>query len=299
MGFHNYLAIDRAYEEGRVTTAGFRKVCSSGTITTRGIWYDLSMVPGLPIPNYYASSPLTFKRLSQSEDGGLYHGGAVSPATKHLKMIQTQLSTRSTSVPANLRLLDYLGYYPFVEMAGEVTLSSGLGLSRYTDGVGVQIMAVLVAPHAGGARFTCSYTNQAGVSGRITQESICTTQAINGTIVTTGPTLTAGFHASPFIPLQIGDTGVRSIQSIIYTVEDVGLLALVLVKPLASLCIEAITADTPGPAIYNITECDYALDKFGTLPVIKDDAYLNFIVGNMGSLQTAVLSGLIETIWTA
>jgi hypothetical protein len=124
----------------------------------------------------------------------------------------------------------------------------------------------------------------------------CNTSAVIGNIATTMPVHTATYSASPFIGLQDGDTGVKSVQSINWLTEDVGLVTLVLVKPLAQISLETVSA---GPTIYSPTEKDFAIDSVGTLPEIKDDAYLNFICHPAGTMATAVIYGTMETIWTA
>ena len=77
--------------------------------------------------------------------------------------------------------------------------------------------------------------------------------------------------------------------------EDVGLLAFVLVKPIAQISLEYVSAN---PTIYNQTEKDFAIEAIGTLPEIKDDAYLNFIAHPAGTFATAVIHGMMETIWS-
>ena len=290
-GFANFEAINKAYEAGRVTISGFRKLVSSTTAT--GVWMDLSMTGGGPPPNYYASTPLIWSTLKQSIDNGIYHGGAVSPKSKRIKSLMIASSIVTTSVPSTFILCDYLGYIPFIEMIGSVE-PIGSGLSRYTDGVGVQAMAVLVAPQAGGAIFNLTYTSPQR-SGRTSKNMICNTSAVNGSIITTHPTMTATYSSSPFIGLQDGDTGIKSVQSINWVTEDVGLIAIVLVKPLAEISLYHSTA---GPVIYPQTEKDFALDNIGILPEVKDDAYLNLICMPNGTLATAVIHGMLETIWT-
>ena len=84
--------------------------------------------------------------------------------------------------------------------------------------------------------------------------------------------------------------GVRSVQSVtIGGIGDVGLFALVLVKPLATFALRGIDA---------ATEVDYLTD-FSALPEIVDDAYLNFIALPSGTLSGAPIHGLIETLWSA
>jgi hypothetical protein len=289
-GFRSYGAIVDAYDAGRYTISGWRKTPTAAT--TANIWFDLSMTGGGPTPNYYASAPLIWSTLAQSTDGGLRHGGNVSPASKHLKSFLVSATAISTLTPLPIMVLDYLGYYPFVDMAGTVTLSPGTGLTRYTDGVGVKVMAVLVAPQAGSCSFNLTYTGPQG-SGRTSKTVMCNTQTCNGTIVTSG-NLAGAYGSSPFIPLQAGDTGITSVQNVNWLSDDVGLLAIVLVKPLATIALENLSY-----TVYSPTEKDFVLDAFGSLPVIQDDAYLNLICLPTGTLAGAgsALYGMIETIW--
>jgi len=207
-------------------------------------------------------------------------------AVKHLRRVMGMTVT-ATAVPLPCILCDYLLYYPFVDMSStdEQAMIQVDTIPRYADGAGVQIMAVLVASQIGGVSFFVNYTNSAGVAGRISRTVTCNTQTVNGTIVTTAPA-TDGC-AGPFIPLQAGDMGVRSIESCTFLTGDVGLITLVLVKPLASFSIYDITA----PA-----ERDMILDGV-QLPVIKDDAYLNVICYPSGTLASAQIMGTIETVW--
>lgn len=75
-------------------------------------------------------------------------------------------------------LCDYLLYYPFVDMSiagGEFQpmVNDTASLTRYTDGEGVQIMAVEVASQIGSSQFYVTYTNQDGVAGRVTPTITC------------------------------------------------------------------------------------------------------------------------------
>ena len=282
-GLRNFESFTDCYDEGRTRITGWRKVPTQ--TTALGIWFDLSMSPGNPVPNYYASTPLTSKKLAQSTDGGIAHGGDVSPGYKHLHRI-TAISVTATAVPLPMILCDYLMYYPFIDMADSSTLIQSDTLSRYTDGEGVQVMAVEVASQAGGTSFYITYTNQDGTAGRQSQTVTCNTQVVTGTIITTAAA-TAGC-SGPFIPLQAGDTGVRSIEGVTFLSNDVGLITLVMVKPLASLNIYDIT----GPA-----EKDWAHNT-QTMPRIVDDAYLNFICLPSGTIASATIMGTAEFVFT-
>jgi hypothetical protein len=280
----NVASIIEAHNAGQTHYRTWRKVPTQ--TTGSGIWFDLSLSPGNPVPQYYAAAPLAAIALARSTDGGLDHGPNVSPYTKHLHKFMAMTQT-ATAVPLPIIICDYLLYYPFVAMdAGDQTMTNVVTIPRYTNGDGVEIMAVEVAAQVGGAQFYVTYTNSSGVSGRVSATVTCNAQTVNGTIITSAPT-TAG-TAGPFIPLQQGDSGVRSIESVTFLSGDVGLIALVLVKPLASHSIYDITAPV---------EVDFLIDR-STLPIIKDDAYLNLIVHPSGTLAAAPFNGEIQTFWS-
>jgi hypothetical protein len=285
MGFRNIKAYVDAYDEGKVRLSTWRKSPSQGT--TQGTWFDFSMSPGNPVPNYYASSPYVSAVLNGGE--GIFHGGNVAPATKHLKELM-MLATVVTALPMPMILCDYLLYYPFLDMGtnDEQFMTNSLGLPRYADGEGVQVMAVMTNPQVtGNAFFSITYTNQDGVSGRTSVPVRCNTATAIGTLINT--TRVTQDSSSAFLPLQDGDTGVRSIEAFRMTSgTDVGLICLVLVKPIARSIIRGI--DAPN-------EVDYLKD-YPSLPVIKDGAYLNFIGNVQGSLSATAIHGTAEFIWS-
>ena len=285
-GFRNARDMADAQDAGQYTYASFRKVPTQST--GAGVWFDLSMSPGNPAPNYFIGSPNVFVPMAQSTDGGLRHGGNVG-TKKHLRKLMA-LSTVTT--PISGRLLDYLGFYGFVDesVTDEQFMDNTVGLTRYADGKGVQLMPVVVAGHTGGQPFTVKYVNQDGVPGRVTKTATMGTQVTNGTILHSqgagGPYVNNG----PFLTLQAGDTGVRSVQSVtIGGVGDVGLFALVLVKPLATFSLFGNDS---------ATEVDYLVDT-PTIPEIQNDAYLNLIVMPNGQIAGSTLLGTIETTWSS
>jgi len=287
-GFANARRLADAQDAGNYLYASFRKQPTQATSV--GVWFDLSMSPGNPAPNYYIGSPGVFVPLKQSTDGGLRHGGNVSPARKFLRKLMVTTNTAAASVTP-MKLLDYIGFYGFIDesVLGEQFLDNTAPLPRHVDGAGVQLMPVVVAGQTGGQPFTVSYTNQNGVAGRTTTSVLMSTQFVNGTILCSQNGGATYPHAGPFLPLQNGDTGVRSVQSVtIGGIGDVGLFALVLVKPLASISLYEITA---------ASETDYLVEA-STMPVIEDDAYLNFIALPTGTLSGAPIIGIIETTWS-
>lgn len=290
MAVDNLRELVQAELDGQTWISSWRKTPSQ--TTGSGIWFDLMMSPGNPVPMYYAAAPNTSLAIARSTDGGFDHGQPVSPATKYLKEF-TIMSPTSTAVPLPFIICDYLMFYPFVDMSitDPQALTTSTSLPRYPTGKGVQIMAVEVAAQsgAGNPMFTLTYTNQDGVSGRVTPTVCCNTQVVNGTIINSQPSTPAGFRTAvgPFIPLQAGDTGVRSIDSVQFLTADIGLITFVLVYPLDN----SQARETPSPVERSI------ITDFMKLPVIQDDAFLGMVCMPNGTLSAAPLHGLITTIW--
>lgn len=287
-GFANIAGLVDVEIAGQSKYVSYRKV--PAVVTGAGTWIDYSMTPGNPAPQYYAAAPLTAQTMSRSTDGGIQHGGNVSPAQKYLRKM-TAMAVAAAGVPQRVYVMDYLMFYPFVDMGTSDTqaMTNTQSLTRSTDGRGVQIMAVLVAPHGlVGDSFFVTYTNQDGVAGRVTKLHIMSTAiSVNGTILTTQQSGARRF--GPFLALQDTDTGVRSIEAVQCTAgTDVGLFTLVLVKPLAELTVREITAPT---------EKDFFLESGGKLPPVEDDAYINYIACPNGSLSGVPLFGDMLFVW--
>lgn len=291
MGFANVGALVDAELAGQMSLCTYRKIPAVTTI--QGVWYDYSMAPGKPAPQYYAATPLTHAPLTRGNDGGLDHGGAVSPSTKYLRRLMLMnVTTGSGSGPQRVYILDYIAFVPFCDMGTtdqQDVANPDYVLERHSDGDGVKMMAVLVAPHGlVGDTFFVTYTNENGDTGRVTPlHTMTTTAAINGAILTTQQSGAGRF--GPFMTLQAGDKGVRSIEAVQCTAgTDVGLFTLVLVKPLGQLLIRG--QDAP-------TEVDFYLDRGGVLPVIEDDAYINMICLPVGTLASRPTVGLATFTW--
>jgi hypothetical protein len=183
--------------------------------------------------------------------------------------------------------MDYLLYYPSVEdgVLEPQVMTNTLSLPRYTTGAGVQMMAVTISSRTGGQQFTVSYTNQDGVAGRTSQTVTQNSAAAPGTVVTSA-TATAG-AAGPFIGLQDGDTGVRSVQSVTMLGADTGFFSIVLVRPIAYSVVRSTDA---------VYEKDLLI-MANELPEIQDDAFLSAVVLPQGSLSGVSIRGGLTTIW--
>jgi hypothetical protein len=285
-GFKGLFEINEKIDAGKSYYSFWRKTPSQVTIA--GQWFDMSMSPGNPAPQYYAASPLIAQQMKRSTDGGIPHGGNVSPDYKFLSRFLV-MSASATGLPMPYILCDYLLYYPFVDTGtnDEQILTNSVTLPRFTDGSGVQIMAVSVAGSVGlQPTFTVNYTNSQGVSGRTSRLHTLSTNTFNGAIMSNS--VAGAVSAMPFLGLQSGDTGVRSIESVTFvTGTDVGLLSLVLVKPLMTGVILEQTA--PSEKVCQPND--------SMMPQIYDDAFLGLLTLPNGSLSGVAFHGEIETIW--
>lgn len=297
-GFKSIGEVVDAELSGNVRNYMWRKTPSQAT--TIGIWFDLSMSPGMPTPKYwFDAAPLTAKAIYQSTDGGFYHGPNVSPKEKYLRSITTEATSTSTTnaTPMNAILMDYLLYYPSIDdgTLSEQVMDNTVTLPRYTDGKGVMMMAVTTGLRTGGQTFQVRYTNQDGVTGRLSGVVTQNAATYIGSITNSDRAISNS--ASWFIPLADGDTGVRAVESVtMISGVDVGLFSIILVKPLVQTCFRESQISTAG-TINTPYEKDFLIPT-GEMPKIYDDAFLNFVVLPQASLATTILRGDLKVVWT-
>ena len=132
-------------------------------------------------------------------------------------------------------------------------------LPRYTSGVGVHAALVIHSQLGGTATTaTVSYTNQANTAGR-------TSTAMN-----IGATGFREVGALLRIPLEAGDTGVRSVESVTLaaTTSSAGNFGVVLYRPLAML----ICNDVEGAHVH---DCISSARMIGQCAEVLDDACLS------------------------
>lgn len=281
MAIRSYKQAQECYDEGRFQESAFRKV--PALASTPGIWTDLSGAPGNPRPNYYVGSAGEATLFNGAY--GLYHGGNVAPSQKILHKLLIQ-SVSNGHAPAHYRLLDYLMFYPLIDMdeTGQVDFTNPVSLPRYSNGIGVEAMLVATNPYIGGQKFFVNYTCYTG-QDVTSQIEISNTGTIIGSIVHSGTPTVAG--SGPFIRRPAGCLGIRNINSINFQGPNGGLAAIVLVKPIADFMINETTAPV---------EIDFIMMK-KSLPIIQDGAYVNLIGCSGASWAAAPLSGTINFIW--
>lgn len=286
-GFTGVKEMVDAELNGQVRNYQWRKTPSQ--VTTAGIWFDLANTSGMPpAKQWFDAAPLTATQIKQSTDKGLYHGPNVSPAQKYLRK-SIVMGTVITPMPMTMQLCDYLLYYPTIDDSETALqeMDNTLTLPRYTDGKGVQMMAITTGARTGGQTFTVTYTNSDGVAGRVTPIMQQNTSSILGTVTTSALTPTNLGTGGPFITLQAGDTGVRSIEAVQMNGIDTGFFTLILVKPLAETFLRTNNAPV---------EIDHLIHH-AQLPRIYDDAFLGYICLPQGTLVANVLMGTLKVVW--
>lgn len=282
VGFSAVSSYVNAMLNGQESFCSFRKVPSQAS--TAGMWVDISMTAGNPLPNYYASSPLVADTLDGMK--GIFHGSNKSPSAKYLT--EVGLVTPTAGLVGAYKLLDYVLYYPFIDMdsTDEQTMDNTVTLPRYETGEGLMAIMVAAAPTTGGGSFTFNYVNQDGASKTSPTITCDTTATSIASLITSRPGV-ANVGYGPFLRLDAGDTGIRSITSLTMVVPNGGLAALVLVKPIADFAIREI--NTYAEASF--------LDRRPGPPRIYDGAYLNFIMNCAATVAAGQLSGHARFVW--
>ena len=286
-GFTGIKDVVDSVLKGQVRNYQWRKTPSQ--VTTAGIWFDLANTSGMPpAKQWFDAAPLTATQIKQSTDKGIYHGPNVSPAQKHLRKTIV-MGNVATPMPMAMMLCDYLLYYPTIDDSETALqeMDNTVTLPRYTDGKGVQMMAVTTGARTGGKTFTVTYTNSDGVAGRTAKVMQQNTSSILGTITTSMFTPTNLGTGGPFIALQHGDSGVRSVESVQMNGIDTGFFTIILVKPLAETFLREVTAPV---------EIDHLIHH-NQLPRIYDDAFLGYLCLPQGTLVGSVLLGTLKVIW--
>lgn len=299
MSFANVAAWSAAQDSGRYHLTTFRKAVASAA-TVANDFVDYTYFAGNPPANFYASAPLEAAYVETIR--GINLGNAGDQFIKSLTLMTVASSATGTS-NQNQRacLCDYLLYYPFIDTdaVGETQeMVQTVSLPRYQTGEGVFLMAVGQSAASTVGTFTVSYTNSDGVAGRTSQTTYTKAIAGGGVLVSSSTNAVTG--SQMFINLQVGDKGVRSVESVTFTAAGGGLMALVLVKPLMH---QQITQECRRTTAGNLESYGAAsqLESLIHRPAVKalSGAVLGLVsLGNAGSLASSILTGVLETQWS-
>jgi hypothetical protein len=151
----------------------------------------------------------------------------VLPATQWLRNLKLMSGSTGAGVTANGRqkiiLADLLMYYPFVDtdaVGSQQDMVNSVTLPRYDYG---NVIAVGQSTSSTTGQFTFSYTNQNGVAGRTSQNHFTFAVSAGGQVVASSVGSSTSYH--PYLSLQAGDYGVKSIEGVTFTAGGGGLMA--------------------------------------------------------------------------
>ena len=279
---------------GQSYRTDWQKSTFATTAHTAGLWYSLMRGGGNPAADTIlgTGTNLAFQALSDTvaTASGIPHGGNVG-GYKVLLSAAAQTAA-ATTAPCVLMLVDMLGFYPIttVTTTGAQTLNNTVTLPRYTNGAGVQ--AFLTPSTVMGAatpNITLNYTNSAGTAGKATPVTLPSgnSAAAVTSVVYSG---TGSGKYGPFIPLDAGDAGIRSVQSINLSASYVsGVLNLMLCRPLLTLPITTL----------GVTAERDLVNQFASMPRVYDGACLHWLMlAGAATPVASPLSGHLEFGWT-
>ena len=280
--------------DGKFYRADWQKSTFATTAHTAGMWYSLFRGGGNPPADAIlgTGTNLAFQALTDATTNatGIQHGGAVG-GFKVLLNAAAQTAA-ATTAPCVLMLVDLLGFYPVtsVTTTGAQTLNNTVTLPRYTDGAGVQaFITPSTVMGAATPSISIGYTNSASTAGRATPATlpIGNTAAAVTSVVYSG---TGAGKFGPFIPLQAGDAGIKSVQSISLSASYVsGVLNLVLCRPLLTLPITTL----------GVTAERDLINQLNSGPRVYDGACLAWLMlAGAATPVAAPLSGHLEFGWT-
>lgn len=289
--------INEISTNGKFFRADWQKSTFGTTAHTAGLWYSLFRGGGNPAADTIlgTGTNLAFQALRDDTASatGIQHGGDVGGGTGYKHLLNAAAQTAAaTTAPCVLMLVDLLGFYPIttVTTTGAQTLNNTVTLPRYTDGAGVQ--AFLTPSTVMGAatpNLSIGYTNSANTASRATPTTlpIGNTAAAVTSIVYSG---TGSGKYGPFMPLQAGDAGIRSVQSVTISVSYVsGVLNLVLCKPLMTLPITTL----------GVTAERDLVNQFMSMPKVYDEACLAWLMlAGAATPVASPLSGHLEFGWS-
>lgn len=297
-GFANIKAWPDAEDAGKSWISSFRKTVSNNTFGNN-TWMDYSYYPGSPPANFYASAPLEAAMVSPSR--GIYVP-AVAPAKQFVRnlkfMTLSPTSTSSACGRQQIMLIDQLLYYPFIDMDSldEQVLVNDIAIPRYDGG---KVFIVSQSPvQTGAGQFRFQYTNSEGVSGRTSQ--LINTFTCSGGGQVCHSILANNLARPPFCELQLGDTGVKSIQSVTFSSPAGGLMALVIAKPLITVHVTQESRTTTTGTIESFGACDEFVSVINHAPPrIIDGAVITMLAAcHGGQPSSSILSGILETTWS-
>lgn len=284
MTIQTIAQVSDAYDAGRHWTGYMRR---AGPALTAGYWSDFSYASGIPVANFYASTPLVSATLNATD--GILHGPSVNDSGHKKYLHKCLFIPPATSIgQATLHIHDIVAYYPFVDGdGGEQSLSHVLSSIRY-GGVGCQLMVVSQgAGYANATDVIINYTDaydQPKTINPLFLYSMATAGQLASqqydALAITG-TYTVG---NPYIQCP---TGIKSIQSINFPTGVGGIFAFAIVRVLDTISLQEI--GTP-------IEIDCIRDHL-MMEEVEDGAYISMLVRSSVSATPSTAHAELSFVW--
>lgn len=259
MGFNSYDDMITKLTAGNKISTHISKArpAVAGVAQTFESWWQMS---GYPAAGTYGGVALEAAQNNSTDVGAIPIHSAVSPLTAHLLTLGMQTSGGGNL--GSILLYDRLLHYPNLNAntSASQTLSNPVALPRYTTGMGVMaFLEVTTNFGATASNFTMNYTKEDGTAGRTSTLVAMGTSSAQNRLPHTG---VAANQFGPFIPLQAGDMGIRSVQSAQFSAAmGAGVAALVLAKPLAILPLPTATAMTERDFVFQLASMERIFDS--------------------------------------
>lgn len=265
-GFPDSNVLVNALSAGQFGRTYFAKTPTSTGVANN--WYDLWPVGGNPTSGLINGTAKTAVQFTDASQGALNHRGNVTPATKHM-LSKAGITTANTPwLMAYDRVIAY-DRCPFAAGTNQ-TMTNTLTAQRYNSGApGLLPIVVTNTVHgATAANMTqYSYTNQSGTAGQLSPTtttlafiaSAAAPTATLGARVSCPSTSTFSFGFS--MPLQQGDSGVRSTQNYTTSAANTGTWTNALIAPLTDLLIPVAAVPTEADCVFQLSELQQIFDS--------------------------------------
>jgi hypothetical protein len=277
MGFQNLTAIQAAIRAGQVDRAFWNKAFSS---SNSGSFRSMWATAGFPAAGSYPGSALAAALQDNTTPGALAFATVPAGKSRHLFSGSVGMAAAAGGASVVI-LLDRLLVYPGIAVNTNSlqTFTNPVSLSRYVGGVGVMAFIEVSTLLSAGTSTsgTLIYTNQDGGSS---------TSVITGVTNSNQGVTSVLPLQKMYLPLQAGDTGIRSLTSfqLAGTTHTSGAMAIVLAKPIAMFWTNI-----------GIWEERDMVAQVPQLEQIMDGACL--MIALQGSAITTTLFGQVETVF--
>ena len=247
-----FSTVDAIVSRLSVDLAGQRLLIhKTGTTMVASTPHSLWAGTGLPSAGGYGSVGKANGRvLTSSSAGALAYSNPTAPNTLHL--LKSEISLIAGSV-GTLVIVDRIADVLIAHSEATGSITGCDATSRLPSGAGCQLwLEVQSALSAASNTLTFGYTNQAGTAGRTTGSIVTVASAI----VNRSPT------AALWQPLQAGDTGIRSLDSVtLVSGTATGQIAAALVRPLATIPLPTLGLSTARDHVMELPQLERLRDN--------------------------------------